>query len=102
MAVISLALLASVIATVVVCLSFTAKCVDFSAGTEGLVADMAGTRVVDVLRDDAVDEAGLLAEARIYPGSLRSVAVNYINYGGPSSLWDHAAKMAGCPHWSWN
>jgi hypothetical protein len=86
--------------TVVVCLSFTAKCVDFGAGTEGLVADMAGTRVVGVLRDDAPDEELATAEARIYPPSLRSVALGYINDGGPSSLWHRAAKMAGCPHWT--
>jgi len=85
--------------TVVVCLSFTAKCADLGAGTEGLVADMAGTRVVGVLRDDAPDEAGGIAEARIYPESLRSVALSYINDGGPSSLWNRAANMAGCPHW---
>jgi hypothetical protein len=86
--------------TVVVCLSFTAKCADLGAGTEGLVADVAGTHVVGVLRDDAPYEAGLLAEAKIYPGSLRSVAIKYINDGGPSSLWNRAAKMAGCPHWT--
>jgi hypothetical protein len=85
--------------TVVVCLSFTAKCADFGAGTEGLVADMAGTRVVGVLRDDAPDEEGAIAEATIYPESLRSVALGYINDGGPSSLWSRAATMAGCPHW---
>jgi hypothetical protein len=85
--------------TVVVCLSFTAKCADWGAGTEGLVADMAGTRAVGVLRDDAPDEEGVIAEAGIYPESLRSVALSYINSGGPSSLWSRAAKMAGCPHW---
>jgi hypothetical protein len=86
--------------TVVVCLSFTAKCIDFGAGTDGLVADMAGTRVVGVLRDDAPDEEGAVAEAWIYPESVRSGALGYINDGGPSSLWGRAAKMAGCPHWT--
>jgi hypothetical protein len=84
----------------VVCLSFTAKCVNWGAGTEGLVADMTGTRVVGVLRDDAPDEEGAAAEATIYPESLRSVALSYINGGGPSSLWSRAATMAGCPHWT--
>jgi hypothetical protein len=86
--------------TVIVCHSFTAKCVEFTAYTQGLVADMAGTRVVGVLRDDAEDEAGVEAEASIYPESLRSVAVGYINDAGPSSLWNRAARMAGCPHWT--
>ncbi len=85
--------------TVVVCLSFTAKCVNWGSHTEGLVADMAGTRVVGVLRDDAPDEEGVIAEAGIYPELLRSVAFSYINDGGPSSLWNRAAMMAGCPHW---
>jgi hypothetical protein len=86
--------------TVVVCLSFTAKCTNLDSGTDGLVADMAGTRVVGILRDDAPDEAGLVAEAKIYPDALRSAAISYMNDGGPSSLWIPAAKMAGCPHWS--
>jgi hypothetical protein len=86
--------------TVIVCHSFTAKCTEFTAYTEGLVADMAGTRVVGVLRDDTSDETEVVAEARIYPESLRSVAVGYINDAGPSSLWNRAARMAGCPHWT--
>jgi hypothetical protein len=86
--------------TVVVCKSFTAKCAELTAYTEGLVADMAGTSVVGVLRDDAPDEEGAVAEATIYPESLRSEALGYMNSGGPSSLYNHAAKMAGCPHWT--
>lgn len=86
--------------TVIVCHSFTAKCAISAAYTEGLVADTAGTRVVGVLRDDAPDEAGVMAEASIYPGSLRSAAVGYIHDAGPSSLYNRAAKMAGCPHWT--
>ncbi len=85
--------------TVVVCKSFTARCAELTAYTEGLVADMAGTRVVSVLRDDAPDEEGGAAEAWIYPESLRSIALGYINDGGPRSLWNVAAKMARCSHW---
>jgi hypothetical protein len=85
--------------TVVLCLSFTAKCANYGGHTEGLVADMAGSRVVSVLRDDSPDEDGVTAEAGIYPQSLRSAAIGYINDMGPSSLWSRAAKMAGCPHW---
>jgi hypothetical protein len=86
--------------TVIVCHSFTPRCAVSAAYTEGLVADMAGTRVVGVLRDDAPDEAGVMAEASIYPGSLRSAAVGYINDAGPSSLYNLAARMAGCPQWT--
>jgi hypothetical protein len=86
--------------TVIVCHSFTAKCALFTAYTEGLVADMAGTRVIDVLRDDAPDEAGDTAEASIYPESIRSAALGYINNAGPNSLYNRAAQMAGCPHWT--
>ena len=86
--------------TVVVCKSFTARCAEVTAYTEGMVADMAGTRVVGVLRDDAPDEEGVIAEARIYPAPLRSVALGYITYGGPRSMWNVAARMAGCPHWT--
>lgn len=85
--------------TVVVCRSFTVRCAELTAYTEGLVADMAGTRVVSVLRDDAPDEEDAITEARIYPQSLRPVALGYINDGGPRSLWNVAARMAGCPHW---
>src|SRR5215470_6861677 len=46
--------------TVIVCHSFTAKCAVSAVLTEGLVADMAGTRIVCVLRDDAPDEAGVV------------------------------------------
>lgn len=84
---------------VVVCLSFTAKCANYGGHTEGLVADMASIRVVAVLRDGAPDDDGVAAEASIYPESLRSQAIGYINSGGPSSLWNRAAKMADCTHW---
>ena len=80
--------------TVVVCLSFTAKCADSFAGTEGLVTDMAGTRVVGVLRDDAQDEEGSAAEATIYPESLRSVALGYINDGGQRLIWPLRPELA--------
>jgi hypothetical protein len=85
---------------VVHCTSFTAQCAAMTDYTEGLVADMAGTRVVRVFRDDAVDEAGAVTEAGIYPDSLRPLALNYMSYGGPRSLWDPAAKAAGCTHWT--
>jgi hypothetical protein len=37
--------------------SFTAQCAAMTTYTEGLVADMAGTHVARVFRDDAIDEA---------------------------------------------
>jgi hypothetical protein len=80
--------------------SFTAQCAAMTTYTEGLVADMAGTHVARVFRDDAIDEAGAVTEAEIYPESLRPLALNYMNYGGPRSLWDPAAKAAGCGHWT--
>ena len=86
--------------TVVHCISFTAKCADLTDYTEGLVADMAGTRVARVFRDDAPDESGTITQAQIYPDSLRSLALKYMNYGGPRWLWGRAAKIAGCPHWT--
>lgn len=86
--------------TVVHCTSFTAQCAAMTDYTEGLVADMAGTHVVRVFRDDAIDEAGAVTAAQMYPESLRSLALNYMNYGGPRSLWDLAAKAAGCAHWT--
>jgi hypothetical protein len=86
--------------TVVHCTSFTAQCAAMTTYTEGLVADMAGTHVVRVFRDDAIDEAGTVTEAEIYPESLRPLALNYMNYGGPRSLWDPAAKAAGCTRWT--
>ena len=86
--------------TVVHCTSFTAQCAAMTTYTEGLVADMAGTHVARVFRDDAIDEAGAVTEAEIYPESLRPLALNYMNYGGPHSLWDPAAKAAGCGHWT--
>ena len=46
-----------------------------------------------------VDVLGV-TEAEIYPESLRPLALNYMNYGGPRSLWDPAAKAAGCGHWT--
>ena len=86
--------------TVVVCLSFTAKCAELTQYTEGLVADLAGTRVVGVLRDDSPGEQGTVAEASIYPEVLRSLAIGYMNDAGPQSLWNVAATIAGCPHWT--
>lgn len=86
--------------TVVHCTSFTAQCAAMTTYTEGLVADMAGIHVVRVFRDDAIDEAGAVKEAEIYPESLRPLALNYMNYRGPHSLWDPAAKAAGCGHWT--
>jgi hypothetical protein len=86
--------------TVVHCISFTAKCADITDYTEGLVADMAGTHIARVFRDDAPDESGAITQAQIYPDSLRSQALKYINYDGPRWLWGHAAKTAGCPHWA--
>jgi hypothetical protein len=85
--------------TVVFCKSFTAQCAELTAYTEGLVADMAGTSVVGVLRDDAPDEETTVAEATIYPESLRAEALGYMNSGGPSSLHNRAAQI-GCPHWT--
>jgi hypothetical protein len=41
-----------------------------------------------------------VTEAEIYPESLRPLALNYMNYGGPRSLWDPAAKAAGCTRWT--
>ena len=62
------------------------------------MADMAGTRVVGVLRDDAPSpEAGGIAEAKIYPESLRSVALSYLNDGGPSSLWKRGSAQRPDP-----
>ena len=85
---------------VVHCTSFTAQCAAMTDYTEGLVADIAGTHVARVFRDDAIDEADTITEAKIYPESLRPLALNYMNSGGPRSLWDPAAKAAGCTHWT--
>jgi hypothetical protein len=66
--------------------------------TNGLVVDLAGTSVAGVQQDDAVMESEVVSEARIYPPSLRSRALNDVNYGGPAWLRNLAAKNAGCLH----
>jgi hypothetical protein len=65
--------------------------------TEGLVADLIGTKVVGVKRDDAIDYNGGIAESDHYPPVLRSTAISYMNYGGPAWLRKLAARVAGCP-----
>lgn len=82
---------------VVHCTSVTPQCAGGTDYTEGLVADLIGTEVVGVKRDDAVYYDGMIAEGNIYPPALRSTALNYINYGGPDWLRTLAARDAGCP-----
>jgi len=84
--------------TVVHCTSATARCAGGSDYTEGLVADLIGTKIVGVKRDDAVDYTGMIAEGDIYPPALRSTALDDINLGGPAWLRSLAAKVTGCPH----
>jgi hypothetical protein len=82
---------------VVDCTSVTKSCDVGTQGTSGLVADLVGTDVIHAWQDDAIDEAGLISEAEIYPPSVRSAAVNDINTDGPSWLRTEAARVAGCP-----
>ena len=82
---------------VVHCTSVTVQCGAGTDYTEGLVADLIGTNVVGVKRDDAVDYNSMIAEGDIYPPVLRSTALNYINYDGPDWLRKLAARVAGCP-----
>jgi hypothetical protein len=83
--------------TVVQCSSFDQRCVNDVSFTAGLVAELTGTKVVGVQLDDAEGYQGMISEADIYPSSLRSAALNYINSGGPASLRQLAAEKAGCP-----
>jgi hypothetical protein len=82
---------------VVHCTSVTAQCAVGTDYTDGLAADLVGTEVVGVKRDNADDYNGMIAEGDIYPPALRSTALNYINYGGPAWLRKLAARVAGCP-----
>jgi len=84
--------------TVVHCTSATRGCVGGSDYTAGLVADLIGTKVVHVEQDDAEGYDGMIAEAGIYPTSVRSTALNDINGGGPAWLRELAARAAGCPN----
>ncbi|MGO8960699.1 MAG: hypothetical protein ACLQFR_25485 [Streptosporangiaceae bacterium] len=83
--------------SVIHCTSVGPQCAGGTDYTEGLVADLKGTEVVSVKRDDAPSYDGMIAEGSIYPSALRSTALNYINYGGPTWLRKLAAKAAGCP-----
>lgn len=85
---------------VVHCMSFTAKCSVVTIYTQGLVADMVGTRVVRFFSVDSPVGAIAHAEARIYPESIRAKAFGYIDSDGPRWMWDRAAKAAGCPRWT--
>jgi hypothetical protein len=85
---------------VVQCSSFDQRCVNDTSFTSGLVADLIGTRVTGVQLDDAEGYQGMIAEASIYPSSVRSTAINAINSDGSASLRTSAAKAAGCPHGS--
>jgi hypothetical protein len=82
---------------VVDCTSVTRSCEVGTQGTDGLVADLVGTDVIHAWQDDAIDEAGVISEASIYPPSVRSAAVNDINTDGPRWLRTLAARAAGCP-----
>jgi hypothetical protein len=84
--------------TVVQCSSFGRRCVNDTSFTSGLVAALIGTKVVGVQLDDAEGYQGMVSEASIYPSSLRSAAINYINGDGSASLRQTAADEAGCPH----
>jgi hypothetical protein len=84
--------------TVVHCTSVTVQCSGGTDYTEGLVADLIGTEVVSVKRDDAINYDGMIAQASIYPPALRSAAIDDMNHDGPPWLTSLAAKAAGCPH----
>jgi hypothetical protein len=83
---------------VVNCTSVTRSCDVETEGTDGLVVDLVGTNVVHAWQDDGIDEADVISEARIYPPSVRSAAVNDINTDGPRWLTTLAARAAGCPN----
>lgn len=83
--------------TVVHCTSFSRECAGGTDYTSGLVADLIGTKVVRAQQDDAEGYSGMIAEASIYPTSVRSAALSDINSGGPDWLRELAAKTAGCP-----
>jgi hypothetical protein len=83
--------------TVVQCSSFDQHCVNDTSFTSGLVADLIGSKIVGVQLDDAEGYQGMISEADIYPSSLRSAALNYINGNASASLMQTAADEAGCP-----
>lgn len=85
--------------TVIHCTSTTPRCAEGGTDyTVGLVADLARTTIVRAQQDDAEMESDAVSGARIYPPSLRSTALNYMNYDGPAWLRNLAAKDLGCPH----
>jgi hypothetical protein len=69
-----------------------------SEATQGLTADLIGTTVTGIQQDNAEDYSGMIAEASIYPPSIRPAALADINTAGPAWLRNLAAKDAGCPH----
>ncbi|HEY1917413.1 MAG TPA: hypothetical protein VGH27_17745 [Streptosporangiaceae bacterium] len=84
--------------TVVHCTSANQACAGGTEYTDGLVADLTGTTITGVQRDDAPYYSGMIAESKIYPPALRSAALNDINYAGPAWLATLAATTEGCPH----
>lgn len=77
-------------------------CADCAAGgqmaTTGFVATLTGTSVSAVRMDDSPGYTGMIDEASVYPPSIRSTAINDIDYASPQWLAQRAIAAAGCHH----